>query len=188
MSTAMSAQGLYFKAALLLAILAQSACATSTRPVPVSDATAETTLAVEDFLRWPLQGPDGYDKAVAALLGAYRAQAFSTAPPSLYARNPVRLGDGFSLAGAQVDNQYWYRAVASVSIAEQPCFPMDRATRIAGVQWSPPAPAPAPAGGMGRSFSVEQNGMKLTLTESQDNPQCLADISFLHLATTRRTK
>lgn len=184
MSTAMSAQGLCFKAVSLLALLAQSACATSTRPVPVSDATGETTLAVEDFLRWPLQGPDGYDTAVAALLGAYRAQALSTAPPSLYARNPVRLGDGFSLAGAQVDNQYWYRAVASVSIADQPCFPMDRAAKIAGVQWSPPAPAT----GVGRSFSVEQNGMKLTLTESQDNPQCLADISFLHLATTRRTR
>lgn len=184
MSTAMNAQGLCFKAALLLTLLAQSACTASTRPVSVSDATMETTPTVEDFLRWPLQGPEGYDIAVTALLGVYRAQAFSTAPPNLYARNPVHLSDGFSLAGAQVDNQYWYRAVASAFIAEQPCFPMDRAARIAGVQWSPPAPA----GGVGRSFSVEQNGMKLTLTEAQNNPRCLADISFIHLATTRRPK
>ena len=184
MAIAIHARTLGVRAALLLLMLAQGACTVSTRPVAVSDAVADAALKVEDFLRWPLQGPEGYDKAVAALLRTYRGQASSVAPPYLYARNAVRLSDGFSLAGAQVDNQYWHRAIASVSIAEQPCFRMSRAAEITGIQWTPPTAGLSP----GRSFSVQRNGVKLTVAESSENPQCVVDISFVDIATTRRNR
>ncbi|WP_064747413.1 hypothetical protein [Lysobacter antibioticus] len=167
-----------------LAVLFLSTQAASAAP-PDNDAARvqeRPGVGIDDFLRWPLQGPQGYDRALRALLALYPSITGHQDPPEVYSRSPAGLADGFVAAGVQIDNRYWHRPVASIFVADRPCYPMQRAAAQAGLRWhAPTAPGSAP-----HSFSARRNDMELTLTESAVQPHCLGDISFLHLKTERR--
>lgn len=169
--------------AVAAALVMLAACSTDPARSTPNHATPASAARMDDFVRWPLQGPAGYDQALAELMQLYRAQATRQDPPSVYARNPIRLADRFVIAGVQIDNQYWYRPVVAITVASQPCYPMAQAAAVAGIELPPPGPD---TGSPGRSVSARRNDMELTLTESRSDPRCVEDISFLHLKTERR--
>ena len=169
--------------AVAMALLMPAACSTAPARSTPKHATPTSATRMDDFVRWALQGPSGYDQALAELMRLYRAQATSQDPPNVYARNPIRLADHFVIAGVQIDNQYWYRPVVAITVAGQPCYPMAQAAAVAGIELPPPG---SDTGSPGRSVSARRNDMELTLTESRSDPRCVEDISFLHLKTERR--
>ena len=167
---------------ILLGTIAVSACAHDPRsaaPIPAPDLPAPapapisaSEVTVENLLRWPLEGPAGFDKVEAGLhqvlkMKPLRAQQFRGG-------GPVRLADGYVLLFAWIQRP---AGTVSIGLAQEPCVSPENAKELIGaIQNS--FIHDMHGIDRGKSYSIMREGVWVTLTTTPQTYRCVDSIQI----------
>ncbi len=156
--------------------LAASGCAGSaTRPAPPpADAAARpavTALTIQDILQWPLEGQEGFMRAVAHLRDAtlYRL----VAPLQSVSLAPFRTVDGYRVETVWFKD--WTQSV-SIGLDHSPC--LEARVAVAAIGANPEDVHQGSHGeDVGAKYTAVRNGVTVRLSTANTTSACVEAIS-----------
>jgi hypothetical protein len=139
---------------------------------PASAPISASEVTVENLLRWPLEGPTGFDKVEAGLhqvmqMEPLRAQQFT-------ASGPVRLADGNVLLFA------WLRRLSgsvSIDVAQEPCISPEQTKALIGAVQGHVI-RDMHGGEHGKTCSTTRNGVRVKVTTTPKTYRCVDSIQI----------
>ena len=141
----------------------------STAPTPAAPPSA-TEVTVENLLRWPLEGPAGFDKVEAGLHQVLQMKLLSA--QQFRGAGPVRLADGHVLLFAWIQRP---SGTVSIGLEQTPCVSPQYAQELMGATQSLMI-RDMHGVDRGKTYNTRRNGVWVTFMTTPRTYRCVSSI------------
>jgi len=141
-------------------------------PTPSPAPISASDVKVENLLRWPLEGPAGFDKVEAGLQQVLQMKLISA--EQFRGEGPVKLVDGYVLLFAWIQRP---SGTVSIALEQTPCVSPQYAQDLIGAVQSPTT-RDMHGTDYGKIYSARRNGVWVIFETTPQTYRCVNAISI----------